>query len=295
MADAMLPSLALSLAMLAAGLLLLRRGWRQKRSDQIARRLGRGYEEKIRPRRARGRMREVLAEADIDMPNPLLAAMAVPCVLMLLVTAQKWGWFAGAMAAAGLGAAGYGGLRWRTERRVRKMVSQMPAFLDHMIRSLKSGRTLADAMLLAMERSPTPLKDALAAPRRSIELGVALGEAIEEFARRYRRQEFHVLALGIRVNQRYGGNASELLDSLILLIRDQERAARQLRAMTGETRISALVLALLPVGLAGYIFVSNPGFFLGLWYEETGRYLLLAAVGLQLLGCYLLWRMLRSV
>ncbi|EGH49225.1 type II secretion system protein, partial [Pseudomonas syringae pv. pisi str. 1704B] len=51
---------------------------------------------------------------------------------------------------------------------------------------------------------------------------------------------------------RYGGNASELMENLIKLIRDREQAGRQLRAMTGETRMTAVVLALLPISMAGY-------------------------------------------
>lgn len=287
--------LVLSVVMMAVGLLLLRQSRRQKQSEAIAQRLAQGYGEKAKPRRAKSALSGVLVQADLTVPGWVLALGAVFCVLLALIAYARAGWLAGLGCAVGLVALGYGWLRWRMENRVRKMVGQLPALLDHMIRSLKSGRTLTDAMLLAMERSTNPLRDALAVPRRSMELGVAPGEAMAEFAERYKCQEFHVLAMGIRVNQRHGGNASELLDSLIVLIRDQERASRQLRAMTGETRISALVLAVMPVMLAGYILVSNPDFFLGLWNETTGRYLLLAAAGLQVLGCYLLWRMLRSI
>jgi hypothetical protein len=52
-----------------------------------------------------------------------------------------------------------------------------------------------------------------------------------------------LFALGLKVNHRYGGNASELLENLIKMIREREQAARQLSAMTGETRITAVVLA----------------------------------------------------
>src|SRR5690606_6201873 len=129
--------------------------------------------------------------------------------------------------------------RWRYRRRLQRMTAQLPAFLDHSIRSLKSGRTLADAMALAMDNCQSPLRDAFAGTRRSIELGVSLGEALQGFADLYRGSEFRILALGVAVNQRYGGNASEVLANLVRVIRDRESAERQLRALTGETRISA--------------------------------------------------------
>ncbi len=104
-----------------------------------------------------------------------------------------------------------------------------------------------------------------------------------------------VTALGVSVNHRYGGNTSDLLDSIVKLIHEREKLSRQLHAMTGETRISAYVLAGVPSALGGYILASNPGYLLNMWADGTGRFLLLASLGLQLLGCYALWRMLKSV
>lgn len=104
-----------------------------------------------------------------------------------------------------------------------------------------------------------------------------------------------MLAVSVKVNQRYGGNASDLMENLITLIRDRERAAGQLRALTGETRISAWVLGVMPIGMCAYVFLSNPDFILGMWNDATGRLLLLGAFGLQILGSWVLWRMLRSV
>src|SRR5690606_37837585 len=63
-------------------------------------------------------------------------------------------------------------LRWCYHRRVEKMVSLLPELLDHVVRSLKSGRTLGDAMLLAIDRSQPPLRDALDVCKRGISLGL---------------------------------------------------------------------------------------------------------------------------
>lgn len=184
-------------------------------------------------------------------------------------------------------------LRYR--RRVQRMIERLPIFLDHVIRSLKSGRALGDALMLGMENAPEPLRGAMARTRRNVQRGMGLGDALQDFADLYERDEFQVLALGVRVNQRYGGNSTELLNNLIRLIREREQSGRKLRALTGETRISAYVMGGLPLALACYIFVSNPQFMLGMWQESTGRIVLLLAFVLQALGSVSLWRMLRSL
>jgi len=186
-------------------------------------------------------------------------------------------------------------ISWRYQRRVRRMVEQLPQLLDHCVRSLKAGRTLADAVLLAIEASSDPLKTGISRVSRNVQLGVSLPDAVQDFAQLYERDEFRLFALGLRVNHRYGGNASELLENLIVLIRERDQGARQLNAMTGETRITAIVLGVLPILLLAYFSLTNPGYLPKLWNDSAGQHLLLAALAMQVMGSLALWRMVRSV
>ncbi|PMY46590.1 type II secretion system F family protein [Pseudomonas sp. FW305-53] len=186
-------------------------------------------------------------------------------------------------------------ISWRYQRRLKRMIEQLPTLLDHTVRSLKSGRTLADAVLGAINAAEAPLKDAMGRVQRNVHLGVSLPDAISDLAELYEKDEFRLFALGLKVNHRYGGNASELFENLIKMIRERDQAARQLRPMTGETRVTAVVLGLMPVGLAGYFLVSNPKYLLAMWNSGSGQLMLATAFGLQVVGCLALWRMLRSV
>jgi tight adherence protein B len=186
-------------------------------------------------------------------------------------------------------------IAWRYQRRLKRMIEQLPQLLDHTVRSLKEGRTLADAVLGGIEAADDPLKRAMGRIQRNVQLGVSLPESAHDFAEFYEQDEFRLFALGLKVNHRYGGNASELLENLIKMIREREQAARQLRAMTGETRVTAFVLAGLPIAMVGYFMVINPGYLMTMWNDTTGRILLFVALGMQVLGCVALWRMLRSV
>ena len=184
---------------------------------------------------------------------------------------------------------------WRYQRRVRRMVEQLPQLLDHCVRSLKAGRTLSDAVLHAIESSSDPLKSSISRVSRNVQLGVSLPEAVDDFAELYERDEFRMFALGLKVNHRYGGSASELLENLILLIRERDQGARKLRAMTGETRITAVVLAVLPLFVGGYFMLTNPSYLTKVWNDPSGQHMLLTALAMQIIGCLGLWRMVRSI
>jgi len=186
-------------------------------------------------------------------------------------------------------------IAWLYRRRVKRMIEQLPQLLDYTVRSLKSGRTLADAVMGGIDASEDPLKMAMGRVQRNVQLGVNLPDAVSDFAELYEQDELRMFALGLKVNHRYGGNASELLENLIKLIRERDQGARQLRAMTGETRMTAWVLGSLPMILVSYFMLTNPGYMLGMWSDSGGQVMLIAALVLQVIGCLALWRMLRSV
>ena len=150
-------------------------------------------------------------------------------------------------------------IAWRYQRRVQRMIEQLPQLLDHSVRSLKSGRTLADAVLGAIDSTEAPLKQAMSRIQRNVQMGVSLPESVSDFAEFYERDEFRLFALGLKVNHRYGGNASELLENLIKMIREREQGARQLKAMTGETRMTAYVLGGLAHRHGRLLFDGQPG------------------------------------
>lgn len=181
------------------------------------------------------------------------------------------------------------------QRRLQKMIRQMPNFLDQVVRSLHSGRTLGDSIAQAVIAADDPLREIFSLVNNHVLLGISLPEALQEVAELYDEEELHVFSLGVAVNHRYGGNTTDLLENIIKVIHEREKLSRQLRAMTGETRLSAFVLAVLPVSLGGYILFTNPGYLMNMWLDSGGRWLLLTSLGLQVLGCYTLWRMLKSI
>lgn len=190
---------------------------------------------------------------------------------------------------------GYMILHWRHQQRAAATLRQLPTFLDQMIRALSAGRTIDSSFTLATERCTAPLRETLDRVCANVRLGVDLSTALGAVARLHELRELQLLALAIHVNTRFGGSIRDLLGSLIGMISQRERAQRELRALTGETRLSAWVLGLLPVSLACYMLAMNPGYLETMWADAAGKTVLASALGMQLVGVLLLWRMIRSI
>jgi len=283
------------LLMLGISVGLFYNGVRKSAQERTLQRLGQLPEPVVMEAPARGWLELLLLRAGFDRRVDRIMLWASAWLLLVALAGSFFGWLgAGVMLVSGpLLWRLY--MSWRFHRRLRRMIEQLPPMLDHAVRSLKAGRTLSDAVLGAIEVSDDPLKSAMQRVQRNVQMGASLDEALQDLAELYDQDEFRVFALGLRINHRYGGNASELLENLIKLIREREQGARQLRAMTGETRMTAMVLALLPIGMVGYFMVANPGYLLSMWNNHSGQMMLLAAFILQVLGCVALWRMLRSI
>ncbi|MGU9859686.1 type II secretion system F family protein [Pseudomonas sp. LF245] len=285
----------MSLAMLLLGLQLMRRGVRQAQTDRVLERLAHGQPDSPENNPVLTSLERTFMRAGLGKPTERLGLWltlwALGAVLGLL--AFEWLGLLVMLLTPPLVLRFYISLRY--QRRLRRMIEQLPQLLDHAVRSLKSGRTLADAVLGAIDASEDPLQTAMGRIKRNVLLGVSLPEAAHDFAELYEQDELRLFALGLKVNHRYGGNASELLENLIKMIRERDQGARQLRAMTGETRVTAVVLALLPVSVAGYFLLTNPTYLVGMWADGSGQLLLIGAFSMQIIGCVALWRMLRSI
>lgn len=283
------------LTLLGLSARLLYRGLRQPGTQRVLERLSQGQPERVVQKTSWTALERAFLRAGLGRPTERIGQWLTLWGLMALIGVVAGGWIGLLLASLLPPLLLRVFVQWRYQRRLKRMIEQLPPLLDHTVRSLKSGRTLADAVLGAIDAAEDPLKNALGRVQRNVQLGISLPDATSDFAELYDKDELRLFALGLKVNHRYGGNASELLENLIKMIREREQAARQLSAMTGETRVTAVVLAALPVALAGYFLISNPKYLLAMWNDGSGQTMLLAALGFQVFGCLALWRMLRSL
>lgn len=287
--------LALAPLLLGVALLLVRLGLLKRGQERIVQRLGSAYLAVRSVAVRRDWLDPMLLRAGFAQGELKLRPWVFAWLGLVLLAAVGAGAAGGLLALLGVPVLAWLGLIWRCRRRLRQIIQQLPGLLDYSVRSLKAGRTLNDAVLGGIDSTREPLRSAMLRVRRNVQLGVALDVAVNELAELYRQDELRLFALGLRINQRHGGNASELLENLIKLIREREQGGRQLRAMTGETRITAWILGALPLAMVGYFMFANPGYLLAMWQDRHGQTLLLFAFALQAVGCLVLWRMMRSL
>ena len=183
----------------------------------------------------------------------------------------------------------------KADRRYRRMVAQLPGFLDSIVRLITIGNSLGSAFQTAVPDVEQPLHEVLASAGSLNRSGKDLDVALRHVSRQYGLHELYLIAAVVGVASRFGGRTDQVLERMAAFMRDLQQAQHELVAMSADIRLSAWVLALLPLGLAGFIVVFNNALFMNMWNDPVGWKLLVGAVVLQAAGCYSLYRMARSV
>jgi tight adherence protein B len=201
----------------------------------------------------------------------------------------------GALAAGGVLFTAYSMVKIIGAQRRAKMLSQLPSFINQVTRRLSAGISVENAFADSVETLERPLGTVMRRIVRRVHHGYDLHQAFEREARVNQLSEFDVLATALRINEQYGGSIRSILDDIVDILRMQDSGKRELSAMTGETRVTAAILAALPPGIAAYTFFNNPKFLTDMWNSAGGQQTLIIAIIMQVLGVIVLWRMIRSI
>ncbi len=176
-----------------------------------------------------------------------------------------------------------------------RIIEQLPGLLENLIRILSAGNSLEESIGSAAKEAPDPIRPLFASVGRQVRLGAPVDQVLSEAGRLYGLRDLQVLALAANVNRRYGGSLRGVMKSLITAIRQRAMAQRELRALTGETRFSAFILAIVPIGLSVWIYLNNHDYYKQMYHDPLGFWLIWIAGSLQVMGVILLYRMVNSI
>ncbi|RFU47976.1 type II secretion system F family protein [Paraburkholderia sp. DHOC27] len=235
----------------------------------------------------------IMNRAGITNARTLVAIAGGFTAVLCLWAGREGGWPAAGVTLLACACTVYFVLSTRTNKRRMMIVRQLPSFLDGIVRLIVLGNSVPAAFQGALQTTEAPLRTCLDQVSRLLRSGVEIDRALSQAAMLYGANELELVGAVLRLSVKYGGRADVMLDRMSTFMRDLEQAERELSAMSAETRMSAVVLALLPVGIGGFLILTNPRYFGAMWFDPNGRKLVYLAFALQLVGAWLLHRLTR--
>jgi tight adherence protein B len=173
---------------------------------------------------------------------------------------------------------------WKRKRRLKKFGAQLPDALELVARALRSGHSLAAGFHLVGEEMSEPLGDEFARVYEEQNLGIPLEEALENMVTRVPNLDLRFFATAVTIQRQSGGDLAEILDKIGHLVRERFKIWGQIQALTGEGRLSGIVLLALPPVLFVTMYRLNPGYVMMLFDDPMGKQMLAAAIVMQAIG-----------
>lgn len=173
------------------------------------------------------------------------------------------------------------------ESRLLQLERQLPEAADLISRSLRAGHALPSTLQMLADEMPNPVAAEFRIVSDEINFGLPMADALQNLAKRVPLTDLRYMVVAILIQREAGGNLSEVMSNVSVLVRQRLKLQGDVRSLSAEGRLSAWVLCLLPVIIAGVFMMVNPGYLGRFLDDPAGPELLVAASVLMLLG--VLW------
>jgi tight adherence protein B len=175
-------------------------------------------------------------------------------------------------------------LFFKRKRRLAHFAKQLPESLELISRALRAGHSLASGFKLVADEMGAPISTEFARCYESQNLGVPLEDAIEQMTERVPNLDLRFFATAVILQRQTGGDLAEILDKIGYLVRERFKIWGQIQALTGEGRLSGVVLLALPPVLFIVMWRLNPGYSMTLFTDPMGHQMLAGAIIMQIIG-----------
>ncbi len=175
-------------------------------------------------------------------------------------------------------------LLWRRRKRMKTFGVQLPDALEMLARALRAGQSLAAGISMVASEMGPPLGKEFGRVFEEQNLGIPWEDSLNALTERVPNLDLKFFVTAIILQRQTGGDLAEILDKIGSLIRERFQIWGQVQALTGEGRLSGIVLMALPVVLFLAVYRLNPDYVMVLFTDPMGKKMLGVAVFLQILG-----------
>ena len=173
------------------------------------------------------------------------------------------------------------------KREKKKFEDQLPDTLTLLSTSIRAGYSLLQAVEAVAGEAPNPTAREFGRAISEARLGISVPDALQGIVERTQSTDFEWAVMAIDIQREVGGNLAEVLQTVADTMRARNRLKGEIRALTAEGRISAIVLGLLPFAVAGFLAVNNPTYLEPLLTSTFGQ--IAIGIGLLLMAAGIWW------
>jgi tight adherence protein B len=221
----------------------------------------------------------------------LRATITLGAAILLLLLGRSIWW--GLLGLLGGVVATEAYVRIKVRRRLRAFERQLPDVLTLVASSLSTGFSLHQSLDAVAQDAADPVSTELYRALAETRIGAELTDALDRLANRMDSENMRWTTMAIRIQQQVGGNLGETLRTTATTLREREQLRRMVRGLSAEGRLSAYILIGLPIGLFGYMLLTNHDYIALLWTTGLGWLMLAGAFVGMVVGSFWMSRVVK--
>jgi tight adherence protein B len=184
-------------------------------------------------------------------------------------------------------------IRFKRKRRLKAFAQQLPFALDLIKSSLEAGHSLLRGMQVMVKEFNEPLRSEFRTVLEQARLGMPLPRALDELLKRVPEDDLRLLVVAVKIQSEVGNSLAQIIARLSEIVRTRQRLAAQISSMTAQSRMSGMVVGLLPVLVLAAFSLVQPSYAKILFTDPLGIKVLKAAIVLDVVAFLSIRRILR--
>lgn len=184
-------------------------------------------------------------------------------------------------------------VRSKRKKRLAQLEEQFPEALDFLARSVRAGHAFLISLSMVGEHVPEPLAAELKTLFNEINLGAPFDTAMNNLTKRVPLLDFRFFTSTVLLQRQTGGNLNEILGRLAHVIRERFRLKGEVKAASAHGRLTAGILTVLPILTGLALLAVAPGYLQGMAKDPDGKYMIVAAGFMVLLGNFFIRRIIK--
>jgi tight adherence protein B len=144
------------------------------------------------------------------------------------------------------------------KRRVAKFNSNFPDAIELMVRGLRSGLPITETLGIVAQEIGGPVGLEFRTVADKMKIGRTMEAALQDTADRLGTAEFQFFVITLAIQRETGGNLAETLSNLADVLRKRAQMKLKIRAMSSESKASAMIVGSLPFIVFTLVWMINP-------------------------------------
>lgn len=177
-------------------------------------------------------------------------------------------------------------LKMAKEKKKEALEQQIPAALSLIKNSLEAGMSFNQALEIVADEMDPPISEEFQRVLKDTKLGRDMKVALLAMLDRVQSDELKLVVVAVNIQREVGGNLVDILDVILETIKDRIQIKGEIKTLTAQGRMSAIIISALPIALGLIMYVMNPEYMSPLFTEPLGQVLLAGCLIFMFIGVF---------